>query len=263
MDARLVDVVRSRRGPAAVPELPRGDGWLFVETSGASEREAIAAAEKIVADAGCLDSAIVTGPVAQALWRIREDGAGLGGRTPAGAPAWPGWEDAAVPPQALGAYLREFKWLLRAHQVDGLVYGHFGDGCVHARIDFPLASDPGRFRAFVLEAAELVGKYGGSMSGEHGDGRARSELLPHMYSADAIAAFGEIKRVFDPRNVLNPGVLVDPAPVDADLRLTSRPAAAQAPRLRLPARRRRPVDRRRTGASGSASAGPTPPRPAA
>ncbi|MDT4943266.1 MAG: hypothetical protein QOJ34_3355, partial [Pseudonocardiales bacterium] len=224
MDARLVEVVRTLRGPAAVPDLPRGNGWLFVETAGSSEREAIAAAEKIVADAGCLDSAIVTGPVAKALWRIREDGAGLGGRTPAGAPAWPGWEDAAVPPQALAAYLREFKWLLRAHQVDGLVYGHFGEGCVHARIDFPLASDPARFRAFVVEAAELVGKYGGSMSGEHGDGRARSELLPHMYSADAIAAFGAIKRVFDPSNVLNPGVLVDPAPVDADLRLaTARP----------------------------------------
>jgi FAD/FMN-containing dehydrogenase/Fe-S oxidoreductase len=221
MDKRLVDVVRTRRGAAAVPNLPRGDGWLFVETSGATEREAIAAAEKIITDAGCLDSTIVTGPVATALWRIREDGAGLGGRTPAGAPAWPGWEDAAVPPQALAAYLREFKWLLRAHQVDGLVYGHFGDGCIHTRIDFPLAADPARFRAFVVEAAELVGKYGGSMSGEHGDGRARSELLPHMYSADAITAFAEIKRLFDPDNVLNPGVLVDPAPVDADLRLAA------------------------------------------
>jgi Fe-S oxidoreductase len=219
MDARLVDVVRSRRGPAAVPDLPRGHGWLFVETAGDTEREAIAAAEKVIADAGCLDSMIVTGPSATAIWRIREDGAGLGGRTPAGAPAWPGWEDASVPPQQLGAYLREFKWLLRAHQVDGLVYGHFGDGCVHTRIDFPLAAEPARFRAFVVEAAGLVGKYGGSMSGEHGDGRARGELLPYMYSPDAIAAFGTIKRLFDPANVLNPGVLVDPAPLDADLRM--------------------------------------------
>ena len=219
MDARLVEVVRARRGAAAVPDLPRGQGWLFVETSGDTEREAIAAAEKVVADAGCLDSAIVTGPTAKAIWKIREDGAGLGGRTPAGAPAWPGWEDASVPPQQLGGYLREFKWLLRAHQVDGLTYGHFGEGCVHARIDFPFTTDPGRLRAFVVEAAELVGSYGGSMSGEHGDGRARSELLPHMYSAEAIAAFGAIKRLFDPTNVLNPGVLVDPAPVDADLRV--------------------------------------------
>jgi FAD/FMN-containing dehydrogenase/Fe-S oxidoreductase len=219
MDARLVDVVRTRRGPSAVPDLPRGDGWLFVETAGDTESEARAAAEKIVADAGCLDSTIVSGPVAAALWRIREDGAGLGGRTPAGAPAWPGWEDAAVPPQSLGSYLREFEALLRGHRVDGLVYGHFGDGCVHARIDFPLSSEPARFREFVVAAAQLVGRHGGSMSGEHGDGRARGELLPYMYSPDAIAAFGEVKRLFDPANVLNPGVIVDPAPVDADLRV--------------------------------------------
>jgi FAD/FMN-containing dehydrogenase/Fe-S oxidoreductase len=219
MDARLVGVVRDRRGPSAVPDLPRGDGWLFVETAGDTEPEARAAAEKVVAESGCLDSAIVTGPVAAALWRIREDGAGLGGRTPAGAPAWPGWEDAAVPPHQLGGYLREFEELLREHRVDGLVYGHFGDGCVHARIDFPFSTEPARFREFVLAAAKLVGQHGGSMSGEHGDGRARGELLPYMYSPDAIAAFGEIKRLFDPANVLNPGVIVDPAPVDADLRV--------------------------------------------
>ncbi|HEU5266447.1 MAG TPA: FAD-binding and (Fe-S)-binding domain-containing protein, partial [Jatrophihabitans sp.] len=219
MDARLVDVVRARRGRSAVPSLPRGAGWLFVETAGTTEAEAIAAAEKLVADAGCLDSAIVSGPVAKAVWRIREDGAGLGGRTPAGAPAWPGWEDAAVPPARLGDYLREFQSLLRDHGVDGLVYGHFGDGCVHARIDFPFATKPQRFREFVEAAAQLVGQHGGSMSGEHGDGRARGELLPHMYSADAIAAFGEVKALFDPDNLLNPGVIVDPAPVDKDLRV--------------------------------------------
>ncbi|HEV7207003.1 MAG TPA: FAD-linked oxidase C-terminal domain-containing protein [Jatrophihabitans sp.] len=219
MDARLVEVVRTRRGPSAVPDLPRGAGWLFIETSGATPAEAVAEAEKVIADAGCLDSTIVTGPVAAALWRIREDGAGLGGRTPAGAPAWPGWEDAAVPPEHLGAYLREFEALLAQHRVDGLVYGHFGDGCVHARIDFPLTSEPHRFREFVVDAAKLVGSHGGSMSGEHGDGRARGELLPHMYSAGAIAAFARVKQLFDPRNLLNPGVIVDPAPLDADLRV--------------------------------------------
>ena len=219
MDARLVGVVRERRGPGAVPDLPRGDGWLFVETAGATEGEARAAAEKLVADAGALDSAVVTGPAARALWRIREDGAGLGGRTPAGVPAWPGWEDAAVPPDRLGDYLREFERLLRDHHLDALLYGHFGDGCVHGRIDFPLTSGPAEFRRFLVDAAQLVGASGGSMSGEHGDGRARSELLPYMYSAEAIAAFGEIKRLFDPRNLLNPGVLVDPAAVDDDLRV--------------------------------------------
>jgi FAD/FMN-containing dehydrogenase/Fe-S oxidoreductase len=224
MDARLVKVVRKRRGPAAVPDLPRGHGWLFVETAGATDREARAAAEKLLADAGCLDSMIVAGPIAAALWRIREDGAGLGGRTPAGAPAWPGWEDAAVPPQRLGAYLREFEDLLGYFDLDGLVYGHFGEGCVHARIDFPLASDPARFREFLVGAAQLVAKHGGSMSGEHGDGRARGELLPYMYSPQAIQAFAEVKQVFDPANLLNPGVIVDPRPATADLRLaTARP----------------------------------------
>jgi FAD/FMN-containing dehydrogenase/Fe-S oxidoreductase len=219
MDARLVDVVRGRWGAAAVPTLPRGAGWLFVETAGDTVEEARAAAGKLIPDAGCLDSLVVTGPTARALWRIREDGAGLAGRTPDGEPAWPGWEDAAVPPASLGAYLREFEALLEGFGLDGIPYGHFGDGCVHARIDFPLGDAPQRFREFVLAAAELVGRHGGSMSGEHGDGRARSELLPAMYSAEAIAAFGAVKAIFDPDNLLNPGVMVDPEPVDADLRV--------------------------------------------
>ncbi len=161
----------------------------------------------------------MTGEDAQRLWRIREDGAGLGGRTPANAPAWPGWEDAAVPPERLGGYLREFFALLDRHRIDGLAYGHFGDGCVHVRLDFPLADRPPAFRQFLLEAAALVAAHGGSMSGEHGDGRARGELLPAMYSAEAIGLFGAVKAIFDPANLLNPGVIVDPAPVDADLRL--------------------------------------------
>ncbi len=105
------------------------------------------------------------------------------------------------------------------HGLDGLSYGHFGDGCVHIRIDFPFSSAPGRYRRFVVAAAQLVGKYGGSMSGEHGDGRARSELLPAMYSAEAIEVMAAVKAIFDPGNVLNPGVLVNPAPLDADLRV--------------------------------------------
>jgi FAD/FMN-containing dehydrogenase/Fe-S oxidoreductase len=220
MDARLVDVVRTRRGAAAVPELPRGGGWLLVETGGATEREARAAAEKVVADAECLDSLIVSGPVAAAIWRIREDGAGLGGRTPGGEPAWPGWEDAAVPPQQLAGYLRDFDALLAQHGLDGLTYGHFGEGCVHARIDFPLGR-PARLLEFLSDAAQLVAEYGGSMSGEHGDGRARGELLRYMYSAEARQAFAEIKALFDPADLLNPGVIVAPAHVDADLRLSA------------------------------------------
>jgi FAD/FMN-containing dehydrogenase/Fe-S oxidoreductase len=224
LDARLVEVVRVRRG--SVPDLPRGGGWIFAETAGGTAEEALAAARKLIADAGGLDSAVVIGPAALALWRIREDGAGLAGRTPAGVPAWPGWEDAAVPPAVLGPYLRDFEALMRQYGLDGLGYGHFGDGCVHMRIDFPLASRPNVLREFVVEAARLVGRYGGSMSGEHGDGRARGELLPHMYSPAAIETFAAIKSAFDPDDVLNPGVLVRPAPLDADLRVpAARPLA--------------------------------------
>jgi FAD/FMN-containing dehydrogenase/Fe-S oxidoreductase len=222
MDARLIEVFRARRGVdprTAVPDLPRGQAWLFVETAGETEAEARAAAERLIADAGALDAAVVTGGPARALWRIREDGAGLGGRTPADAPAWPGWEDAAVPPRHLGAYLRDFAALMAEHGLDGLIYGHFGDGCVHVRIDFPFAAEPGRFRPFVVAAAQLAGRYGGSMSGEHGDGRARGELLPYMYSPEAIDTMAAVKSVFDPGNLFNPGVLVDPRPIDADLRV--------------------------------------------
>jgi FAD/FMN-containing dehydrogenase/Fe-S oxidoreductase len=222
MDARLVEVFRARRGvdpKTAVPDLPRGQAWLFVETEGETEAEARAAAERLIADGGALDASVVTGGPARALWRIREDGAGLGGRTPADAPAWPGWEDAAVPPRHLGAYLRDFGALMASHGLDGLTYGHFGDGCVHVRIDFPFSAEPGRYRPFVVAAAQLVGKYGGSMSGEHGDGRARGELLPYMYSPEAIDTLAAVKAVFDPGNLFNPGVLVDPRPIDADLRV--------------------------------------------
>jgi FAD/FMN-containing dehydrogenase/Fe-S oxidoreductase len=219
LDSRMVAVVRDRRGPAAVPGLPRGGGWLFAETAGATPDEAVDAARKLAADAGCVDSAVFTGAQAAALWRIREDGAGLGGRTPAGAPAWPGWEDSAVPPASLGPYLRELSALMAAHGVDGLLYGHFGDGCVHARIDFPLRDRPGVLRSFTEDAARLAASYGGSASGEHGDGRARGELLPLMYSAEAVGLMGAVKRLFDPGRVLNPGVIVDPAPLDADLRV--------------------------------------------
>ncbi|MGL5829608.1 MAG: FAD-linked oxidase C-terminal domain-containing protein, partial [Angustibacter sp.] len=174
------------------------------------------------ADAGAMDAMIVTDPrQAAALWKIREDGAGLSGRTPAGAPAHSGWEDAAVPPERLGAYLRDFDQLMRQHAVTGLPYGHFGDGCLHIRIDFPFDEDRGTsvFRSFLVDAATLVAGYGGSMSGEHGDGRARGELLPLMYSPAAIRAFEQVKAVFDPDDLLNPGVIVRPAPLDADLRL--------------------------------------------
>ena len=221
LDARIVNVVRNRKG--AVPDLPRGQGWLFAELRGDDPADAKAVAEA----SGALEARIVRDRAeAATLWKIREDGAGLASRVFGTRPGHAGWEDAAVPPQHLGAYLREFEALLADRDLCGVPYGHFGDGCVHIRIDFPLDEAGGRtvFRDFLVDAAKLVAGYGGSMSGEHGDGRARGELLPLMYSPEAIDTFAAVKDVFDPQDVLNPGVIVRPRHADVDLReVTARP----------------------------------------
>lgn len=220
LDRRIVDVVARQLGPAAVPPLPAGDGWVFIELVDTDESRLAARAEALLADTAHLDGWVVAPADRAALWKIRADGAGLAGVS-LERPAYAGWEDAAVPPEKLGDYLRDFDALLTKHGLHGLPYGHFGDGCVHCRIDFPLedSDGPGAYRAFVEEAADLVAGYGGSMSGEHGDGRARSALLPRMYSPAAIELMGRVKALFDPDNHLNPGVLVDPRPVEADLRV--------------------------------------------
>lgn len=218
LDSRIVDVFRQHKG--SVPDLPRGQGWLFVEISGEDPLEVADVVARADRAASAIASRVVTDPAEQAvLWRIREEGAGLATRTLPGK-ALSGWEDAAVPPERLGTYLREFDALLRSHGLDGVPYGHFGDGCIHVRIDFPLDAPGGHgvFREFLHDAARLVASHGGSLSGEHGDGRARSELLPLMYTPDAIDLFGAVKAVWDPDDLLNPGVLVRPRPVDADLR---------------------------------------------
>jgi FAD/FMN-containing dehydrogenase/Fe-S oxidoreductase len=214
LDHRITDLVQG------APELPPGQGWLFAEVTGSTEDEAASRAQAVSASAG-VPHRVVTDVAEQlALWRIREDGAGLAARS-LSRPAHAGWEDAAVPPERLGAYLRDFDALLREAGLDGVPYGHFGDGCVHVRIDFDLYDGPGRrgYREFVEAGAELVASYGGSMSGEHGDGRARSELLDRMYSAEALALMRAVKHLLDPSDLLNPGVLVDPEPLDAALRL--------------------------------------------
>lgn len=221
MDARLVEVVRKHKGSGAVPDLPQGSGWLLCEVGGegVDEDAALQRARQLADASGASGEAVMIYPPgadAAALWRIRADGAGLGGRTPRGDQAWSGWEDAAVPPDNLAAYLQDFQKLLEKFGLDGLLYGHFGDGCVHVRLNMPLgsASGLGKSREFLFAAAELVGKYGGSISGEHGDGRARSELLPKMYSSQAVDLFAQVKALFDPDNLMNPGVLTGPAGPD-------------------------------------------------
>ncbi|WP_329259038.1 FAD-binding oxidoreductase [Actinoallomurus sp. NBC_01490] len=212
LDAQIVQMARGsdRSG------LPEGTSWLLIELTGddAEERARALARE--------FPGAVVeTDPLRQAaVWKIRTDGAGLATRAPDGSQAWPGWEDSAVPPDRLGAYLGELRTLFARFGVHGAAYGHFGEGCLHIRIDFDLATERGRktFREVIEEATRLVAAHGGSPSGEHGDGRARSEVLPLVYDDDTLKAFREFKGVWDPEGRMNPGVLVDPEPVDDRLR---------------------------------------------
>ncbi|MGI5278567.1 FAD-binding and (Fe-S)-binding domain-containing protein [Streptomyces rochei] len=220
VEGMAVDLVPSTRG------LPRGGAWLFVETGGDSPAQARARAEAVVRAADVVDALVVTDPAGQRrLWRVREDASGTATRMPDGSEAWPGWEDCAVPPARLGAYLRDFRALLAAHGLRGTPYGHFGDGCIHVRIDFDLMTDAGvaRFRRFSEELADLVVAHGGSLSGEHGDGQARAELLPRMYGEETVALFARAKGVWDPDDLLNPGMLVRPAPLDTNLRFSVLP----------------------------------------
>jgi len=220
VDADLVALLGSERETG----LPPGGAWLFVELAGEepgeAERRASALAEKL--GDRLSGHLVLTDPAAQReLWRIREEGAGLATRLADGSEAWPGWEDAAVPPERLGSYLRGFKELMRKYGRQSVVYGHYGEGCLHMRLDFDLLSGPGitEFRAFLEEAADLVAAHGGSLSGEHGDGQARSELLPRMYSPEVLALFARFKAIFDPEGRMNPGILVAPRPVDENLRV--------------------------------------------
>ena len=245
MDRRLVDVVRAHKGPGAVPALPEGEGWLLVEV-GAPGEDVTASLERaraLCAASAAIDTVVYPpGAQASALWRIRADGAGLGGRTPPDGvgggdqQAWPGFEDAAVPPRSLGAYLRDFTALMEEFDIDGLLYGHFGDGCVHVRLAMPLDTPAGvaHSRAFLQSAARICAAHGGSVSGEHGDGRARGELLRFMYSPEMLDLFARVKHIFDPDNLLNPGVLASPMDeAEAASRARARNAGAAGGALEL------------------------------
>lgn len=222
MDDRILEVLRTR-SPDSIPEgvLPDGLAWLLIDIDGTQER-----ADELAAELAGLDTVRGVTTVAEpgkrrAVFKIREDGSGLATRSADGTMSWPGWEDAAVPPQRLGAYLREFHQLLDQRGLSGVVYGHFGEGCLHVRLDFELSSSAGigGFEDFMRSAAELVVKHGGALSGEHGDGRARSAYLPTMYSEQTLSAFAEFKAIWDPAGMLNPGIIVQPESASAHMRM--------------------------------------------
>nr|WP_231750474.1 MULTISPECIES: FAD-binding and (Fe-S)-binding domain-containing protein [unclassified Dietzia] len=249
IDEVIVETMRERRGADAVAALPAGRAWLFVEldddpdarpdagdtdadqagagpTTTLDERVADLARE-LTGSGHAVEALVVTDPVARAdLWRVREDGAGLSSRltdpaTGETIESWPGWEDSAVAPDRLADYLADFRELLAQHRLTGVMYGHFGAGCMHIRISFDLRSEEGRrvMRAFCTDAAHLVVRHGGSLSGEHGDGRARSELLPVMYSPEMLDTFARFARIWDPAGILAPGGLTATRPLDGDLAL--------------------------------------------
>ncbi|MBW3668642.1 MAG: FAD-binding protein [Actinobacteria bacterium] len=207
--------------------LPEGRGWLLVEFGGDSPAEA---ADKARQAGRRLDARpgrwprtkVLDDPQAQhRMWVVRESGLASTARVPGQGDTWPGWEDAAVHPDRLGEYLRRLRALYAEYGYNASLYGHFGQGCVHTRIDFDLLSTPGieKYRAFVDEAADLVVDLGGSLSGEHGDGQARGELLPKLYGERIVDAFRQFKAIWDPQGKMNPGKVVDANRITDDLRL--------------------------------------------
>lgn len=225
-DDRLVaDMAAKNMLPENVALLPPGKGWLLVEFGGWSIDEATEKARKLVeaAKPRLRANARFFEKTAEAamVWKVRESALGATAVVPGRSHAWEGWEDAAVPPEKLGNYLRDLRGLLDSYGYIGDFYGHFGDGCVHTRNNFDLQSEEGiaAFRRFIFDAADLCISYGGSVSGEHGDGQARGELLPRMFGEELVEAFREFKRAWDPGNRMNPGKLIDPYRIDENLRL--------------------------------------------
>jgi FAD/FMN-containing dehydrogenase/Fe-S oxidoreductase len=224
MDEKLIRYEDDqRRKPEALKLLPTAGAWLMVEFGGETGDEAREKARRLIADLRHDNAQLVDDDVhREQLRMVREAALGTTARIPNGPDAWPGWEDSSVGPERLGAYLRELSALLETFGLGATaLYGHFGHGCVHNSIPFDLLTADGvrGYRRFVERAADLVVSHGGSLSGEHGDGQSRGELLTKMYGADVVEAFGEFKAIFDPDDRMNPGKVIHPRPLDADLRL--------------------------------------------
>jgi Fe-S oxidoreductase len=226
-DVRLVDNMRRKHLQTDnVALLPEGGGWLLVEFGSDAKQEADDRARALMEElkhaANPPSMKLFTDPKEAArIWAVREAGLPATVFVPGEPPGWEGWEDAGVPPAKLGSYLRDLNKLLGRYNYMTAYYGHFGQGCVHTRINFDLVSREGiqKFRSFMEEAADLVVGYGGSLAGEHGDGQARAELLPKMFGPELVEAFREFKTIWDPDNKMNPGKLVNPYRMDENLRL--------------------------------------------
>ncbi|HEX5432965.1 MAG TPA: FAD-linked oxidase C-terminal domain-containing protein [Candidatus Angelobacter sp.] len=206
--------------------LPEGKGWLMVQFPGETREESDSRARQLMERLRRKPNAptmrLYDDPKdEEAVWRVRESGLGATAFVPGSPSSWPGWEDSAVPPDQVGDYLRDLCKLMEKHGYEAALYGHFGQGCIHCRITFDLFTEKGvkNFRSFLEEAAKLVTSYGGSLSGEHGDGQGRAELLPIMFGSEIIQAFREFKTIWDPDWKMNPGKVVDPNPLDSNLRL--------------------------------------------
>jgi FAD/FMN-containing dehydrogenase/Fe-S oxidoreductase len=215
---------------AGLALLPEGGGWLMVEFGGQTIQEAESQAHGLIEalrqSATPPNTRLYSGQQAKRIWDIREASLGVTSHVPGEPLNWEGWEDAAVSPEKLGAYLRDLRKMMAAFHYKGSLYGHFGHACVHTRLNFDLQSKEGiaKFRRFVEEAADLVVSYGGSLSGEHGDGQARAELLPKMFGPELMQAFRQFKSAWDPDWKMNPGKLIGlpektPNKLDENLRL--------------------------------------------
>jgi FAD/FMN-containing dehydrogenase/Fe-S oxidoreductase len=211
LDDTLIDLARTEHvaGEEALRDMPEGSGWLMVRFGGRTRGEAEERAHRLLDELRGPTVAYLDDPAEEErLWKIREAGLGATAYPPGYPDTHEGWEDAAVPPERLGGYLRDFDALLGRFGYQPVsLYGHFGQGCVHTRIPFHLSSEEGvaKYRRFAEHAAHLVAAYGGSLSGEHGDGQSRGELLPIMFGDEVVALFGRCKQIFDPRDRMNPG----------------------------------------------------------
>jgi FAD/FMN-containing dehydrogenase/Fe-S oxidoreductase len=206
--------------------LPKGGGWLFAEFGGDSPADAEAQAQTLMDALGRSPNPpqmrlFTDSRQIRHVWEIRESSLGVLAYVPGQPFAWEGWEDSAVAPEKLGQYLRDLRKLMKSYGYRGSLYGHFGHGCVHNRTNFDFETKEGiaRYRKYVEEAADLVVSYGGSLSGEHGDGQSRGELLPKMFGHELVQAFREFKAIWDPDWKMNPGKLVEPYRLDENLRL--------------------------------------------